>query len=285
MSWDQHFAEQDKTQWKVVSQDLKEIPSHCFPKYIGLTQNEEIKYQLLVFCDASKYAYAAAVYLRQEIQEKGCKVDLIFSKTKLVPNKQITIPRLELLAATIGVRCIKFVQEEVELELSQKHIWVDLQCVINWINRKRALKTFAENIVKEIKQHKHLKVHYMSMTENPADIASRGMRSHELKDNRLWCHEPKWLTQSNQELPERQHDLSKKQKQEVQSQTETEYRKSQIIFEEQLVAWESPIGYRLVEPTAPFNIYIDRFSSLTRLLRVTPLAERFINNLTKKDNK
>ena len=113
-------------------------------------------------------------------------MDLIFSKTRLVPNKQITIPRLELLAATIDVRCMKFVQEELKLELSQKHIWIDSQCVINWINSKRALGTFVENRVKEIKQDKHLKVHYISTTENPADIASRGVRSHELKDNRLW---------------------------------------------------------------------------------------------------
>ena len=229
MSWDQHLSEQDKTQWNVISQDLKEIPSHRFPRYIGLNQNKEIKYQLLVFCDASKCAYAAAVYLRQELQEKGCKVDLIFSKTRLVPNKQITIPRLELLTATIGVRCIKFVQKELKLELTQKHIWIDSQCVINWINSKRALGTFVENRVKEIKQDKHLKVHYISTTENPADIASRGMRSIELKNSKLWWHGPNWLTQSNQEWPEWQHDLSEKQKQEAQSQTETEYRKSQVM--------------------------------------------------------
>ena len=32
MSWYQHLSEQDNTQWKVISQDLKEIPSHCFPR-------------------------------------------------------------------------------------------------------------------------------------------------------------------------------------------------------------------------------------------------------------
>ena len=285
LSWDQHLSEKDKTQWNVISQDLKEIPSHCFPRYIGLNQNEETEYELLVFCDASKYAYVAVVYLRQEIREKSCKVDLIFSKTRLVPNKQITIPRLELLAATIGVRCIKFVQKELKIELSQKHIWVDSQCVINWINSKRTLGTFVENRVKEIRQDKHLKVHYISTTENPADIASRGMRSHELKDNKLWWHGPKWLTQSNQEWPEWQNNLSEQQKQEAQTQTETEYRKSQIIFEAKLVAGEGPIVDKIVESKAPFGIDIERFSSLTRLLRVTALAERFINKLRKTTNK
>ena len=67
-----------------------------------------------------------------------------------------------------------------------KHILVDSQCVINWINSKRALWAFVENRVKQIKQDKHLKVHYISKTENHADIVSPGMRSHELKDNKLW---------------------------------------------------------------------------------------------------
>ena len=66
------------------------------------------------------------------------------------------------------------------------------------------------------------------------------------------------MTQSNQEWPEWQHNLSEKQKQEAQSQTETEYKKSQIIFEAKHVAGEGPIGDRIVEQTAPFGIDIDR---------------------------
>ena len=157
MSWDNHLSVQDKTQWNDISQDLKALSSCCFPRYIGLNQDGKIEYQLLVSCDTSKYAYAAAVYLRHEIQEKGCKVDLIFSKTRLVPNKQITIPRLELLAATIGTRCLKFVQKELKLEISEKHIWIDSLCVLNWINSKRALWTFVENRVTKKKKKKKKK--------------------------------------------------------------------------------------------------------------------------------
>ena len=127
--------------------------------------------------------------------------------------------------------------------------------------------------MKEIKQDKHLKVHYISTTEKSADIASRGMRFDELRDNRLWWQGPKGLRQSNQEWPEWQHDLSeKKQKQEAQSHTETDYRKSHIMFEANLVAGEGPIGDRIVESTAPFCLHIRRFSSLIRILRVTALS-------------
>ena len=282
MSWDNHLSVQDKTQWNDISQDLKALSGCCFPRYIGLNQDGKIEYQLLVFCDTSKYAYAAAVYLRQEIQEKGCKVDLIFSKTRLVPNKQITIPRLELLAATIGTRCLKFVQKELKLEISEKHIWKDSQCVLNWINSKRALGTFVENRVKEIKQDKDIKLHYISTKENPADMASRGTRTHELKDNKLWWHGPKWLTKSKQDWPEWQRELTDKQKEEVQTQTESEYRKTQVMFEAKLVAGEGPTGDRIVESKSPFGIDIRRFSSLTKLLRVTALSERFVDKLRKK---
>ena len=41
LSWDQHLLEKDKTQWNVISPDLKEMPSHCFPRYIELNQNEK----------------------------------------------------------------------------------------------------------------------------------------------------------------------------------------------------------------------------------------------------
>ena len=130
ISWDKHLSEQDKRQWYVTKEDLKELANSLFPRYIGLDQRRTVDYQILVFCDASKYAYAAAVYLIQE-SEDSCRVDLIFSKTRLVPNKKITIPRLELLAALIGKRCLNFVEKELKLEICKKDIWIDSQCVLN----------------------------------------------------------------------------------------------------------------------------------------------------------
>lgn len=45
-----------------------------------------------VFCDASKDAYAAVVYLTT-IGENGINVRLVASKTKVAPVKAISIPR------------------------------------------------------------------------------------------------------------------------------------------------------------------------------------------------
>ncbi|GFU31390.1 hypothetical protein TNCV_2643601 [Trichonephila clavipes] len=45
------------------------------------------------FADASSLAYAAAIYCRQKHNGK-IKVQLLVSKTKVAPVKQVSIPRL-----------------------------------------------------------------------------------------------------------------------------------------------------------------------------------------------
>lgn len=112
-----------------IQTDLKEIPDCKIPRNIGMDIDNSPTYQLLVFCDASKYACAATVYLCQEREDK-CVNNLIFSKTRLSPNKDMGIPRLELLAAVIGIRCLNFVERELKLELKHEHVWLDLPCVL-----------------------------------------------------------------------------------------------------------------------------------------------------------
>ena len=171
------------------------------------------------------------------------------------------------------------------MEISEKHIWVDSQCVLNWINNKRTLGTFVENRVKEIKRDKDTKLHYISTKENPADMASRGTGTQELKDNKLLWHGPKWLTNSEQDWPEWQPELTDKQREKVRTQIESEYRKTRVMFEAKLVAGEGSKDERNVEIKTPYGIDIRRFSSLTKLLRVTALSERFVNKLRKKSNR
>lgn len=57
------------------------------------------------------------------------------------------------------------------------------------------------------------------------------------------------------------------------------------MFEAKLVAGEGSKDERNVEIKTPYGIDIRRFSSLTKLLRVTALSERFVNKLRKKSNR
>ena len=135
---------QDKLQWLKIDTNLRELSDCYIPRYIGLDGTDKPTSQLLVFCDACKYAYAATVYLRQQTGDRYINY-LIFSKARLAPNKDISIPRLELLAALICVRCIRSVERELKLEIGQIHMWLDSQCVLNWIGSKWTFTTFIEN--------------------------------------------------------------------------------------------------------------------------------------------
>ena len=175
---------------------------------------------------------------------------------------------------------MKFVEKELKVEIYQKHIWLDSQCVLNWINSHKALGTFVDSRVKETKADKDIIFHYISTTENPADIASRGAFTCELRDDRLLWHGPDWLTQPQQIWPEWVGASTDKQKAEIQSEAESEYRKSEVMFEAKLVAGEgSPESKE-----APFGMDIKCFSSFTKLCRVTAWVNRFIIKVRKETN-
>ena len=67
------------------------------------------------------------------------------------------------------------------------------------------------------------------------------------------------------------------------SESESEYRKTNVVYEAKLIAGEVPIGNKseCIKLNTPFGINIARFSSMTRLLRVTVLVEKFISKLKK----
>ena len=87
LSWDDHLLEENKSAWNVIKADLKQLATSQFPIYIGLETTDKSYNQILVFCDSSKNAYAAAVYLLQN-NEMHRIVDLVFSKTRLVPKNR-----------------------------------------------------------------------------------------------------------------------------------------------------------------------------------------------------
>ena len=126
---------------------MAELCSLQIPQYVGYFTSDDISHQLLVFCDASIRTYAAAVCLR--IFSKGLlTVNLFFSKLKLPPldtdhhkraRRQITIPRLELLAVLIRTRAVKFVRSELRLPISCIRAFADSECMLHWI--KSAKKT------------------------------------------------------------------------------------------------------------------------------------------------
>ena len=201
---------------------------------------------------------------------------MLFSKTRLAPLKNNTIPRLELMAVVIGVRCLSFVKSQIKVPIAATYLWTDPQCVLKWIVSKKDVSVFVRNRVKEIKSHSDIVCGFVTSKENPADIASRGTTVQNLKENKLWWHGPSWLTDSEQEWPSFVDETNEKTELEY----ESEVKKTKGVKETGFLNTnESLPGTYSSGYDMPLGINIERFSSFTKLVRVTAIALRFISRL------
>ena len=88
------------------------------------------------FSDTSERAYAAVVYLKIVYQQGGASnIQFVASRTRVSPLKKQSIPRLELLGATILARLINSVRGLLHTLLPEPEIycWVDSFTTLCWI--------------------------------------------------------------------------------------------------------------------------------------------------------
>uniref|UniRef100_A0A914W323 Peptidase aspartic putative domain-containing protein n=1 Tax=Plectus sambesii TaxID=2011161 RepID=A0A914W323_9BILA len=198
-SWDQRLSEEDEKRWKRLTLTLADrtiqLPRRLFK------QIQEGELEIHTFVDASAIAYAAAVYVKQKTKKEGM-VALVYTKSRLCPIKKMTIPRLELMAATIGARMTKFVRQQLQKPIQNVTLWSDSKCVLGWINSKsETLPKFVSNRLQEIWTLEGANFRYVPTQDNPADLGSRGVTVEELRGNALWWSGPKWLLEEEDKWP------------------------------------------------------------------------------------
>uniref|UniRef100_A0A914WAJ3 Peptidase aspartic putative domain-containing protein n=1 Tax=Plectus sambesii TaxID=2011161 RepID=A0A914WAJ3_9BILA len=87
-NWDEPLSMDDDNRWKNLAQSFRDKQLEL-PRRVYDSKNEG-SLTLHTFVDASAIAYAAAIYLRQEM--KGVIVTLLYAKSGLCPIKGMTIP-------------------------------------------------------------------------------------------------------------------------------------------------------------------------------------------------
>ncbi|GBO33896.1 hypothetical protein AVEN_81534-1, partial [Araneus ventricosus] len=216
---------------------------------------------LHVFCDASKTAYASCVFLRTEI-DGTITCQLVQARARVAPIKAITIPRLELLACTIGSRLVNTTKSDLGLEDVPICCWSDSVNVLYWIKGKENWGTFVYNRVQEIRRLTNPEDwRHIAGILNPADLPSRGCDAEELTESLRW-EGPNWLKKPREEWPlsEVCPDFA-------------------IINSERKRAVASTINSELKELN-----YLSEISSYEKIIRVTAWIFRFYNNIRKQQN-
>jgi len=74
----------------------------------------------------------------------------VAANTRVAPVKPLSIPRLELQAAVLGVRLASMIQKEHDYEISSTHYWRDSSAVIGQIrgDSKRHLPSLPTDVMK-----------------------------------------------------------------------------------------------------------------------------------------
>ena len=122
-------------------------------------------------------------------------------KQRIAPIKQQTIPRLELLGATISARLVCNLLKSLPCEI-EPTFWVDSTTVVCWIKQEKPWKQYVQNRVQEIRQIvPEATWNYCPGAKNPADLPSRGLSGEELVKNSVWWNGPEFLRNPDREWP------------------------------------------------------------------------------------
>jgi len=194
LEWDDELPAHFQKLWTEILNDISELNIIRIPRYVGYTTGANIKVH--IFGDASTEAYSTVAYVRVT-HETGGNCSILCARSKVTPLKSKSIPRLELIAATISTRMARRISSIFNLNLKTDFkFWTDSTNVLYWISQPgKIFKTYVSNRVGEIQERTNTEQwRYCPTNLNPADISTRGISVRQLKDNVIWLNGPPFLS-------------------------------------------------------------------------------------------
>ena len=117
----------------------------------------------------------------------------------------VTVPKLELTAATLATKVNKVITRELEgrLKINSVTYWTDSMIVLKYIaNEVRRFVTFVANRVAVIRQESNPgQWRHVRSELNPADYASRGIKASETGKLERWRRGPEFLWREVEDWP------------------------------------------------------------------------------------
>ncbi|UYV74157.1 hypothetical protein LAZ67_11002264 [Cordylochernes scorpioides] len=264
-SWDEPIESDIKSNWNKFQTQLSCLKEIKIPRYLNSSSSEIEELQLHGFCDASLNAYSAVFYLKTRFKIQKIKINLITSKTKVAPLKTITIPRLELSVALLLAQLNQVILESFPFQPDKTFLWTDSQICIDWIRSDASRwKAFVSNRVSSIQNLTQITDWFhVSSQDNPADCASRGIMPQDLVNHRIWWRGPIWLQENNvRYIPSSPTQVNLNIIQE-------EVGEGQVLDQSTLIQNSETM----------LNLeFIEKYSTMTKLIRITAWCWRFYYN-------
>lgn len=258
--WDDPLPPTLIQHWSAVYRGFSSLAGVQVPRWTGYRSGVS-GVEFHGFADASTAAYAAVIYLRIVPDGGQTTIRLIMAKSRVAPLRPLSVPRLELAAGVLLARLLEYARDSLGLRFAPAYCWTDSTVALAWIkSHPSRWKTFVANRVADIQTRlPDATWRHVPTQQNPADCASRGLLGPQLPSFHLWWNGPQWLTSDSAEWPSPpSHDLATRLEEAPQKFTHAN-------------AYHEPWGLST------------RFSSWSKLIRVTAYAQRFINNCRRKN--
>lgn len=200
---------------KPLSEQLREEAIKLFEEYTRLSQitfhrsltpvNWLGKPWGITFSDGSEKSYGAVVYFRWET-EQGIQVRLVESKAKLTPlDQKGEAVKAEICGAVCAARLRKYIEKHSHIEIERWLHLLDSQTVVGAIQRDSyGYQSFFANRVGEIQKSTSVEDWWwIPGGLNSADIITRGAAPEDLQEDSMWQNGPAFLRQPMEEWPQK----------------------------------------------------------------------------------
>ena len=260
IAWDTPLPENLSVSWRDYYDSLPKLNDVTIPRWIGTT-SEPRRYELHGFSDASTKAYASVVYVRVESNSGMVTTTLLTSKSRVAPTRQLTVPRLELCGALLLARLISKLRSLSAFQGCNIHCWTDATIVLDWLNEQSShWKTFVANRVAEIHSLlPDIMWRHVPGSDNPADLASRGVKPADIGTSNIWWRGPPWLALDSEDWPTCPPAIV-----------------SDAHLEARVVSLQTNVS-----PVAECQMF-ERFSSWPKLIRVVARILRWVHFVRKR---
>jgi hypothetical protein len=150
VSWDEELPYNLEETWKKLYRQLPVLNNISIPRLVKI-KGQATAIQIHGFSDASGRAYVACVYIRAGSTNGELHSQLLCSKSRVSPVKQVSIPRLDLCGAQLLARLIKKVLLILCVPIDSFHLWTDSELVLIWLQDiPTRWNTYVVNRVSEI---------------------------------------------------------------------------------------------------------------------------------------
>ena len=189
--WDKPVPPDIQKHFDVWRNELPYLNECPVPRRLVQHKSQVLSRQLHGFLNASQAGYRAVIYVRTLHSDASMSMEIMVAKAKVTPKKmvadsrsrlELTIPRLEVLAAHLLSQLMSTTAASLKIPEEWIYCWTDSQIVLAWLKKPpEKVDTFVKNRTCKIPQSvPEGRWNNVRTKDNPADVASRGLSPSQL---------------------------------------------------------------------------------------------------------